>query len=473
MAEPAGSVADMGDNGQNERGSGRSRVLMALLVLLLLLLAVIATVADVFLTHTPAQRTFISRNLGCLQCHTELIPDTAKASVHNPFLLKDCTVCHTAHGQEVVERQTSGAMQTWQRLKTLVEWMPLRLACRTYTTSATLVSVTTSEGVTTTVSRVKGQTSYLTMPESQLCWTCHGDLGPLRTMTYQHAPFQNGYCTNCHDPHASDNATLLKQPEVDLCKECHPMGAELSRAQVHPPAAGWHCTNCHNPHASNYQGMLVLKQRDLCFTCHPQVAPLSKKAVQHNPFMNDDCTGCHEPHGSNTPPLLVSAQPDLCYRCHPTIAQDFKLPSHHPVGTVRLNCADCHNPHAADYEFLLTAKDNNFCYQCHGDKQALYNASAHDVNLCIRCHTPHGSDFAPMLRNSNPELCLECHAGQVTGSNKHPVQRAFYDVHSKSALTCTSTCHNPHGTQYPRMLNYPYQRDAICLGCHPKVGVEF
>jgi DmsE family decaheme c-type cytochrome len=473
---PAGGIDD---DEEQRRGGRRGRILIALLILLLLLLCILATVADVYVSRTPVQRSFIARNIECLKCHTELIPDMSKASVHNPFLLKDCKTCHTPHGSEVVERRTVGAVQTWTRLKSVVEWLPLRLACRTYEGSQATSSTTDGGTTSTSSKRVKGPTSYLTQPEKDLCWTCHGDLGPLKGAAYQHAPFQGGYCTNCHDPHASDNRALLKQDERDLCKTCHPMGQELSRMQTHPPAAGWFCTNCHNPHASDFKGILVLKQRELCFTCHPTVATLSLKSVQHNPFLADNCTGCHEPHGANTRPLLITDQPPLCYRCHPEIANDFAKPSHHPVGSVQLTCAGCHNPHAADFDFLLQARDNEFCYQCHSRAngnaaaiRATYERSAHKVKLCIDCHTPHGSVFAPLLRNSNPELCLGCHTG-YDAKHLHPVTRRFYDSNMKQRLTCTSTCHNPHGTQYPRMLNYPYRRDGLCLKCHPGVGIKF
>ncbi len=479
MTEPV-DPADVGGiaEGEEQPGRRRGRGLVALLALLILLLCVLATLADVYVTRTPEQRAFVTRNIGCLQCHADLIPDMSKASVHNPFLLKDCVTCHTPHGSEVIETTSGGAAKTWRRLKSLLEWLPLRLVLRSYQRSQATSSTTSGE-TRTKVTRVKGPKSYLRQPEKDLCWTCHGDMGPLKGAVYKHAPFDEGFCTNCHDPHGSDNKALLKQDERDLCKTCHPMGKELSRMQTHPPAAGWFCTNCHNPHASDYQGMLVMRQRELCFTCHPTVAGLSLKAVQHNPFMYDNCTGCHEPHGSDTRPLLIADQPPVCYRCHPQIADDFGKPSHHPVGTVQLNCADCHNPHAADYDYLLEARDNRFCYRCHarpnGDAYAIeatYEESAHRGKLCIDCHTPHGSAFAPLLRNSNPQLCLGCHTG-YDEKHSHPVARRFYDSHAKAPLTCTSTCHNPHGTQYQRMLNYPYRRDGLCLKCHPAVGVTF
>lgn len=216
-----------------------------------------------------------------------------------------------------------------------------------------------------------------------------------------------------------------------------------------------------------------MRQRDLCFGCHPTVAALSQKPVQHSPFQNDDCTGCHEPHGADTKPLLIESQPSLCYRCHAAIQNDFLKPSHHPVGTVKLNCSDCHDPHAADYTFLLTAKDNTFCYKCHASAiRPTYVNSAHAVLLCIRCHTPHGSVFKPLLRSNNPDLCLECHP-VYNEYYEHPAAPKFYDAHANKPLTCTSTCHNPHGTGNLRMLNYPYRQDQICLTCHPEVGITF
>lgn len=475
MTEAVVSVPAEVVQSDDQSGRGRrSRLIIALLVLLLLLLCVIASIVDVFGTHTPGQLQFVTRNLECLQCHTELIPDMSKTSVHNPFLTKDCTVCHTRHGSELIETRSSGVSQTWRRITTLLEWLPLRLILTANRAPSGVVATGGQSGsATTTVTKVKGNTSYLTRPETELCWTCHGDLGALKNDAYQHAPFANGYCTNCHDPHASDFTALLKQSPQDLCKTCHPMGAELSRMQTHPPAASWFCTNCHDPHASQWKGILVMRQRDLCFECHPTVAPLSLKAVQHSPFENDDCTGCHEPHGADTKPLLVESQPSLCYRCHAGIQNDFLQPSHHPVGTVKLNCADCHDPHAADYAFLLTARDNNFCYQCHASEiRPTYVDSAHVVLLCVRCHTPHGSAFKPLLRNNNPELCLECHP-VYNDSYAHPASRKFYDAKANKPLTCTSTCHNPHGTGNLRMLNYPYRKDQVCLTCHPEVGNTF
>ncbi len=475
MVDAANASEGAEDTGRTDRrseGNRRSRLLLVLLLLLLLLMCAVATVMDVFVTRNPDQVRFIARNVACLQCHTELIPALSKPIVHNPFRNLDCTACHTPHGTEVLVSTTTGKKSTWQSFRTVLEWLPLRIASWMYAGPSGLLS-TTGGKTTVATKQVKGQTSYLVAPETELCWICHGNLGPLRSKPYQHAPFQNGYCTNCHDPHASDWPGMLKQDPRALCLTCHPIGGELARAQPHPPAASYFCTNCHDPHASDWKGILVARQRELCFSCHPTVAVLSNKSVQHAPFLNDDCTGCHEPHGSDFRPLLINPQPDLCYRCHPDITLDFLKPSHHPVGTVKLNCSDCHNPHAADFQFLLDARDNAFCYRCHFGKIGVtFETSAHRGMLCIRCHTPHGSFDKPLLRIPDPTLCLACH-GSVDHKNAHPFAPRFYDRHANAPLRCTSTCHNPHGANQPFMLNYLYRRDGLCLLCHPGVGVYF
>jgi predicted CXXCH cytochrome family protein len=452
--------------------------LLIAILLLLLLLCCGVTAADLVVSRGPQQARFVARNLACLQCHTELIPDFSRPVVHRPFALQECTICHTPHGKEVTAIVNQGPGMRLQRFRTLLQWLPLRLwfaaLDRLSVGSSSVAIATTSDGtvISKTTKEAQGGTSYLTMPEDKLCWTCHGNMGPLLDDQYQHPPFESGQCGSCHNPHASDYEGLLDQAPNTLCFTCHPMGTELNRMQAHPPAQeGW-CIDCHSPHASNYQGILIAGQRELCFSCHPGVSSLADMPVQHQPFLGDNCTGCHEPHGADYTPLLVEAQPGLCYQCHPAIQNQFGQPSHHPIG-VELTCTSCHDPHAALYAGLVDAQNNSFCYQCHGDKQVLYEDSAHSNTLCVRCHTPHGSKYEPILVASNPGLCLRCHP-TFDGSGNHPVTPKFFDVHAKKGLTCSSSCHNPHGTRYNYMLrNFNFPQDGQCLQCHKTVGIYY
>ncbi|MCE5204294.1 MAG: cytochrome c3 family protein [Actinomycetia bacterium] len=486
FSDPTVGGADLPD-GVDGSSNRRGRLALGLLLIALLLLCAITTMVETFVSKTPDQIRVVTKNLECLQCHSELIPQMSWPSVHDPFVKKQCTTCHTPHGHVEAKSVVSGISQTWERTKTLIEWLPLKFVVDVFYSGEGKTGETGGKVVSTTETKVKDKDSTPTASEDELCWICHGNLGPYRKMAYPHEPFKDGYCTNCHDPHASKFRVLLTQDERDLCVTCHRLGPELARTQVHPPVEGRFCTNCHHPHGSEYKGVLVANQRDLCFTCHPSVAPLSLKPVQHEPFLDARCTECHEPHGSDYPPLLIKNQPPLCYDCHPGIQYDFLKKSHHPVGTVKLDCTGCHDPHGADYPALLAAKDNEMCYQCHRVAiQATYDKSAHYKTLCIRCHTPHGSDYGPLLLAPNPDVCLRCHpaadfdeSSSTTYRNNHPVRPRHYDVKAREPLTCTSTCHNPHGTAHNYMLRYyDFPSDGNCLICHQvvpgkRVGIDF
>lgn len=474
---------------EDERDKRRWGLLIAALILLLLLLCCVVTSASVWVTRGPEQARFVARNIECLQCHTELIPEFKRQVVHNPFALKECTACHTPHGKKVSVSVVQGPGAVWRRYTTLLQWLPLKWWFTLSSGRAGRIG-SSGGGVDEDASKsveIKGDESVLIMDEDKLCFLCHGDMGAKLADPFQHQPFQVGRCMNCHDPHASDYVSLINQAPDKICLTCHPIGAELMRAQAHPPVAeGW-CIDCHDPHASKFKGMLGQPQKDLCYQCHPTVAMLDGMPVQHAPFHNGECTDCHEPHGSNYRPLLDAVEPSLCYKCHPGIQNQFAQNSHHPVG-VNLTCSSCHDPHAAQYEGLVNARDNSFCYQCHSQVSVSYEPSAHFNTLCIRCHTPHGSAYGPMLRRPNPPLCLECHnrnwydegasAGTADRDN-HPVRPTHYDRNAREQLTCTTSCHDPHGTKNTKMLRYfNADRDGGCLMCHavkssPIVGFDF
>jgi len=473
---------------QEQEQQGRERRwwgLLAVILILLLLMFCIVTSVDVWVRGGSEQARFIARNAECLQCHTELIPEFGRADVHDPFAKRDCTTCHTKHGKVVSVRVDRSAGEAFKRFRTMLEWLPLRWFFSLTEGSvqeAGTVGAASSDQIQI---KAKGGESMLVLPPEELCWMCHGDLGVKLSDPFPHQPFMAGRCGNCHNPHASDYSSLLTQAPNRICLTCHPFSEELAKQQVHPPAEqGW-CTDCHDPHASKFKGILEARQRELCFRCHPTVAVMEGLPVQHQPFLNDNCTGCHEHHASDDLPLLDAPQPQLCYNCHPAIRNQFALPSSHPIG-LELTCGSCHDPHAAQYSGLLNARNNSFCYQCHASFQVTYEANDHRGTLCIRCHTPHGSRYTPILRAANPPLCLQCHARRDfdenppnKAANNHPVGPAHYDVNARKNLTCTTSCHNPHGTELNFMLRYfEYPKDGGCLMCHAvtpgkRVGIDF
>lgn len=461
--------------------------MFAVVLLLLLVLSGVTAVTQTYVTGgADTVIRSVTENLECLQCHVELIPEFSKTSVHNPFATERCTTCHTPHGEIETTTVIAGIKQAWDRARTLVQWLPVKFVLDFFSDDEEVVVEDGAEVKSVTEEQVKGEESELVMPRDELCWMCHGDMGSKVNVAYPHAPFATGNCLDCHDPHASDFGHMLSMDLDDLCITCHKMGPELARSQLHPPVEGFHCTDCHDPHGSPYKGMLVDNQRDLCFRCHPSVAKLSGMAFQHGPYLNDACTDCHEPHGSNFMPLLRNSQPALCYGCHPAIQTDFLKASHHPVGTISLNCTDCHDAHGTNYAGLLYSEGNDICYDCHALAiKTSYDSSLHAATSCWACHTPHGSAYEPLLVDAQPEVCLACHdAGLYDdrvggGGANHPVRSSYYDVNAREPLTCTSSCHDPHGSLNLHMLRYfPANQDGNCLICHAVipgnvVGVDF
>jgi len=488
LSDPDVEVGPVTIQGDGETGATnrRGRGVFAAVLMLLLLLCAVTTITQTYVTAgSDKVIKSVTQNLECLQCHTELIPEFSRDVVHDPFALERCTTCHTPHGEIETTTVVGGITQVWNRTRCLVEWLPLKIVLDVFGAEAGVAEESGGGVKGQTEKQVKGEESELVLARDELCWMCHGDMGSQRNVEFTHAPFVEGNCIDCHDPHASDVPSMLSVEVEGLCITCHPIGKELNRAQAHAPVDGFHCTNCHDPHGSAYKGILVDNQRDLCFTCHPSVAKLSGMAVQHGPYLDDACTDCHEPHGSDFMPLLRKGQPALCYGCHPRIQNDFLKASHHPVGTISLDCTGCHDAHATNYDGLLYDDDNGICYDCHARPiQTTYDRSGHVNTPCWGCHTPHGSDFGPLLKATQPDVCFPCHPrsgydDQAGGYSNHPVRPAYYDVSARKSLTCTTSCHNPHGTPNGFMLrHYPAGLDGNCLICHAVVpgrivGVDF
>ena len=97
------------------RRRSRRRWPLLLLLLLLLLLCSVTSVVDVFIDRKPDEARFIARNLECLQCHTELIPDFDTRLGPQPVHAAECTVCHTPHGKDVERTIVSGGSRTFER----------------------------------------------------------------------------------------------------------------------------------------------------------------------------------------------------------------------------------------------------------------------------------------------------------------------------------------------------------------------
>jgi predicted CXXCH cytochrome family protein len=121
---------------------------------------------------------------------------------------------------------------------------------------------------------------------------------------YQHKPFAEKRCADCH----TTNNTQLVSTQADLCVKCHQ--PELHQyAKMHGPVTAGKCLWCHEPHESDQPKLLKVTASDLCLQCHDR-SLLSPKVVDHaNEQAN--CLVCHSGHGSPKPGMLRADNPGV------------------------------------------------------------------------------------------------------------------------------------------------------------------
>jgi predicted CXXCH cytochrome family protein len=120
------------------------------------------------------------------------------------------------------------------------------------------------------------------------CFKCHEDFTideeGFNRMSV-HEPVLKGECGKCHETHATDNPKLLKVLPNDLCFNCHnskkkhhEVVAEIIRKKTGIPESfelykksTLMCTSCHDPHSSDDYSLIRGTKKTLCTKCHPSV----------------------------------------------------------------------------------------------------------------------------------------------------------------------------------------------------------
>ncbi len=328
--------------------------------------------------------------------------------------------------------------------------------------------------------------------QAETCLTggCHATLGKDAVV---HSPVKDG-CTTCHQvtveavdkstKHPGNLTITLTQSGADLCYMCHE--PKNKKKTVHAPIMGGDCTSCHNPHGSPNKAMMKEVMPKVCFSCHPE--SMVQHKVMHAPVAAGDCASCHDNHQSDYPNRLLQEGNALCFTCHPDKEDGIKTKKtvHPPV---KQSCTLCHNPHGSANKAMMIDAVPGICSTCHPNESALAKKATskhgpmNDVKACMNCHDPHFSDQPRLLPAVQMDLCLGCHnktltTGQGTIIDMKAFLAANKDGHGPTKSGNCVACHNPHGSDYWRILVKYYPSDfytsfsegkyALCFSCHDK-----
>ena len=221
---------------------------------------------------------------------------------------------------------------------------------------------------------------------------------------------------------------------------------------------------------------------DTCATCHDEVAkkfannPHTKMAEMHGAkgVTCENCHGAGKAHvdgGGDTSKIFNPAKHSTkevdakCLGCHAVAHSNFERSPH---AKANVGCISCHSVHAGkESDKLLKTSQPGLCYSCHADQKAQFNMPIHHrVNegliKCTDCHDTHGTFNLVNLRNTPDQnvICTKCHTD---------VRGPFVFEHAPVRAEGCTTCHTPHGTQNPRLLNMP-SIATLCNQCHSPVS---
>jgi predicted CXXCH cytochrome family protein len=130
------------------------------------------------------------------------------------------------------------------------------------------------------------------------------------------------------------------------------------------------------------------------------------------------------------------------------------------------------NPHTEDAECSLchgggydreAAVDQTLCHRCHQLEEYRTKRYKHSMDKgCLGCHQNHRPGGRPLLKADPIDVCTGCH-DLVVSNRTHPMR--VIDPNTEGELTCTSSCHDVHGTDFKFLCRLEPGRE-LCVSCH-------
>ena len=270
-----------------------------------------------------------------------------------------------------------------------------------------------------------------------------------------HAEISSGFRRN---PHFLSVALGNQPPERTGCEGCHGPGF-------------LHATSGDKDMVIGFPSLTPRAAQSRCLTCHS--GDFGKMHIRRSSHLTGEigCTSCHSIHGSHdASPLLSSEERNVCYECHQEVRSRFEMPFKHRVNEGAMECSDCHNPHGAPVatwgtahspRMVSTAFGNDQpCTKCHSDKRGPFVHEHAPVRAegCQSCHDPHGSTNPRLLNRPTVfTMCLECHSdigGFGTRGEGIPGPSRFFhnlaEVGFRDCVLCHSRIHGSNADRWFR-----------------------
>ncbi len=414
----------------------------------------------------------------CTGCHAQL---TRGRVMHGALEKHECTSCHRAVTAEAGKCRSRTASK-WALVKTEPE---LCYGCHARKDEQKSVHTVIRQGscLSCHAAHSSAYAGLINQPREKVCLDCH-EVEPLLSKPVKHAPVAEGRCLDCHDAHGGNLPNNVRAESGNaFCLKCHdakaptgpgtpsaPYRIDLSKKVVHAAFKRTDCLGCHEGgHGSENLKLLKKAPVDLCYGCHERK---DKNKDPHSAVVVGDCAVCHDPHSSDNGKLL--AKPTLqqtCFLCHQDDLTGRKV-IHAPVAK---GCDQCHDAHGAQNRNALKFGEGKAaCYKCHKPIDTGKNKhAALERYGCTGCHDPHGAGNGAMLAQKVNALCVSCHEPQKDGRHITSVGNKVHVVggdlndpkRAGRDFTCAS-CHDPHGSDSPKLLRFGKTPMDSCAWCH-------
>lgn len=149
----------------------------------------------------------------------------------------------------------------------------------------------------------------LTASKKELCFTCHEKAQD----SVKHAPYDQGQCVICHDPHTSDNDKQLRAEGNSVCLECH-----AERRTTGDTVTLFGKVAVPDDQFQGYPKVLSMRMPT---RGHPWEAhPVADIPDPMRPGEKMSCRSCHAVHASGAAKMIRTDEfknaAQLCDTCH-------------------------------------------------------------------------------------------------------------------------------------------------------------